>query len=98
METHPLTIHFCQHCGNYFARSDACQRHCKNRLDKCLRVKPEIANAKRRATQRAHDEFIGRLEGYLTTGEGDIGMSFSNVVKDMYPNSSKKRRIRGRRE
>jgi hypothetical protein len=35
-ETHPLTIHFCGNCGDYFARSDACQRHYENRLPKCL--------------------------------------------------------------
>jgi hypothetical protein len=38
-----------------------------------------------------------KLEGYLTTGEEDIGMSFSKTIKDMYPDSSKKR-IRGSRE
>ena len=29
---------------------------------------PENTHAKRRATRREHDDFIGRLEGYLTTG------------------------------
>lgn len=58
---------------------------------------PEKALAKRRATQREHDEFIRRLEGYLATGEEDIKMSFSKTIKDMYPDSSKKR-IRGSRE
>jgi hypothetical protein len=42
-------------------------------------VTPEKADAKHRAMQREHD---------------DIGMSFSKVIKDMYPDSSKKR-IRG---
>jgi hypothetical protein len=97
METHPLTIYFCEHCGDYFARSDSCQRHCENRPAECLRVTPEKADAKRKATQREHDEFIRKLEGYLTTGEEDIGMSFSKTIKDMYPDSSKKR-IRGSRE
>jgi hypothetical protein len=60
-------------------------------------VTTERADAKRRATQRAHDEFIGRLEGYLTTGKEDIGMSFTETIKDMYPDSSKKH-IRGGRE
>ncbi|KAI0279004.1 hypothetical protein BGY98DRAFT_970748 [Russula aff. rugulosa BPL654] len=48
------------------------------------------SECKRRATPWAHDEFIGRLEGYLTTGEEDIGMSFTKTIKDMYPDSSKK--------
>ena len=41
--------------------------------------------------EREHDRFMGRLEGYLTTGEEDIGKSFSETIKDMYPDSSKKR-------
>jgi hypothetical protein len=70
---------------------------------------PEKADAKRRATQRAHDVFTGRLEGYLTTGEEDIGMSFTKTIKDTYPKfaslrngdsvpDSSKKRIRGSRE
>ena len=73
------------------------KRHCENRPAECLQVMPEQADAKRRATQTKHDEFVGRLEGYLTTREEDIGMSFSKTIKDMYPGSSKKR-IRGSRE
>jgi hypothetical protein len=96
-ETHPLTIYFCEYCGDYFARSDSCQRHCENRPPGCLRATPDEADAKRTATQREHDEFIRRLEGYLTTGEEDIGVSFSKTIKDMYPKSSKKR-IRGSKE
>lgn len=72
METDPLTIYFCEHCGDYFARSDSCHRHCENRL-----AEPEKADTKRRATRRKHDEFTGRLEGNLITGEEDIG------IKDM---------------
>ncbi len=79
-ETHLLTIYFCKDCGGHFARSDACQRHCKNRPPQCLRETPEEADAKCRATQRAHDEFIGRLEGHLTTGE-DIGTPFTKTIK-----------------
>ena len=96
-ETHPLTIYFCERCGDYFARSDACQRHYENRLSRCLQVEHEKADAKRTATQRAHDQFIERLESFLTTGEEDVGMSFTKTIKDMFPDSSKKR-IRGSRE
>lgn len=49
------------------------------------------------SAQREHDEFIRKLEGYLTTGEEHIGSSFSKTIKDMYPDSSEKR-IRGSRE
>ena len=95
-ETHPLKIYFCEHCGDYFARSDSCQRHCENRPPECLRATPEKAEAKRRATEREHDAFIRRLKGYLTTGE-DVGKPFSKAIKDVYPDSSKKR-IRGSKE
>jgi hypothetical protein len=90
-EAHPLTIYFCAHCGDYFARIDSCQRHCENQPAECLRVTPEEGDAKQRATKREHDEFIGRLQRSLTTGE-DIGTSFSKTIKDLYPESSKKRR------
>ena len=97
MEAHPFTVYFCEYCGDYFARSDSCQRHRVDRPRPCLQMKPEEADAKRRATEREHDRFMGRLEGYLTTGEEDIGKSFSETIKDMYPDSSKKR-IKGSRE
>ena len=90
METHPLDIYDCKYCGTYFARSDSCKRHEKNGPDGCKQVTPEEAEEKRKATKRAHDEFKGRLEGFLTTGEEDKGMSFSKTMKDMFPESSKK--------
>jgi hypothetical protein len=90
-ETHPLSIYFCEDCGDHFARSDSCQRHRGHRPPECLQVTPEKAEAKRSATQTAHDAFIARLREYLTTGKEYIGMSFSKTVKDMYPDSSKKR-------
>jgi hypothetical protein len=96
-ERHPLSIYFCKYCGDYFARSDACERHCEDRPRECLKAKSEDADAKRRVTQREHEKFKRRLKEYLTTGEEDIGMSFSETMKDKYPNSSKKR-ITGSRE
>jgi hypothetical protein len=44
-----------------------------------------------------NDEFIGRLEGYLATEKKDIRTPFSKPIKNIYPDSSKKR-IRGSRE
>jgi hypothetical protein len=90
-ETHRLSIHFCEDCGDYFTLSDSCQRHRGHRPAECLQATPEKAEAKRIATQTAHDAFRGRLQEYLTTGEEYIGMSFSKIVKDMFPDSSKKR-------
>ena len=90
-ETHPLSIHFCNDCGEYFARSDSCQRRYENRPGKCIEATPEEAEAKRSTTQREHDAFRRRVREFLTTREEDIGMSFSNTMKDLYPSSSKKR-------
>ena len=96
-EMHPLTIYFCEYCGDYFARSDARKRHREKRPPQCLRVTRKKADAKRRATKREHDAFIARLEEYLTTGEENVGKPFSDIIKDLYPESSKKR-TRGSRE
>ena len=90
-EKHPLLIHFCEYCGAYFARSDSRERHRQHRPTECLQATPEGAEAKRIATQEKHDAFIARLEGYLITREEDIPMSFSRMMKDLYPSSSKKR-------
>ena len=90
-EAHPLTIYFCEYCGDYFVRSDACQQHRSKRPRQCLEGMLMEADAKRRATQREHNRFIRRLEEYLTTGEDSIEMSFSKTIKDLYPDSSKKR-------
>ena len=89
-EAHPLTIYFCEYCGDYFARSDARDRHRNKRPPQCQGTHTE-ADEKRRTTQREHDKFIRRLEEYLTTGENSVGMSFSKIIKDLYPDSSKKR-------
>ena len=89
MEAHPLKISFCDHCGDFFARRDSLERHCKNRPPQCLDVSLEKAEAKRRKTESAHEEFQARLESCLMTG-GEIGMPFSQIVKKMYPISSKR--------
>jgi hypothetical protein len=95
-EGHPLRIHFCDDCGDFFARSDSLKRHCEYPPAGCLGIPPEKADEKRRMTQDTHNEFIARLERCLGTGE-DIGMPFSHIIKNKYPDSSKKcRRGEGR--
>jgi hypothetical protein len=89
IEAHPLKISFCDFCGNFFARGDSLRRHQINQPPECASVTPERAAAKRRETQNAHDEFIGRLKVCLKRGE-DIGKSFSQIIKKKYPESSKK--------
>ena len=57
-ETHPLVIHLCDQCGDFFARPDSLVRHGKQRPPECRRATSEEAAQKRRATEEAHDEFI----------------------------------------
>jgi hypothetical protein len=94
-EGHPLRIYFCDDCGDFFARNDSLKRHRENPPVECLNIPPGKADEKRRMTQNAHDEFIAKLEGCLGTGE-DIGMPFSHIIKNKYPDSSKKRKRGGR--
>ena len=88
-EAHPSKLLFCEFCGDFFARSDSLKRHRESRPAECLSVSPEEALAKRRATERAHREFEERLERCLKTGE-DIGDPFSQIIMDMFPDSSKR--------
>ena len=89
-EAHPLEISFCERCGDFFARSDSLKRHCNRPPYECLSVRPERAEEKRRETVRVHGDFMGRVERSLTTGE-EIGPPFAHIIKQMYPESSKKR-------
>jgi hypothetical protein len=91
-EVHPLKIHICGHCGDYFARPDSLGRHCNQRPTKCRSTTPMKAAMKRRVTQNTHEEFLGKLE----RGE-DIEASFLEIMKEKFPDSSKKQR-RGKKE
>jgi hypothetical protein len=55
-----------------------------------LKVAPEKAAEKRRVTEEEHRVFIQRLEHCLMTDE-DIRRPFSQIIKERYPESSKKR-------
>ena len=88
-EAHPLTIAFCDHCGDFFARSDSLRRHRSKPPLRCRNAEPEKTEQKRWATERAHKEFKEELERCRKTGEV-IGMHFARVIKEMFPESSKK--------
>ena len=90
MEAHPLKISFCDDCGDFFSRKDSLRRHCRNPPAECISVTPEKATMKRRETQKLHEQFRVRLEQGLEKRE-DIGMAFSQIIKDLYPESSKRR-------
>jgi hypothetical protein len=93
-EMHPRRIRFCNHCGDFFARGDSLIRHNKQPPAECRKATPVVAAEKRRVTQEAHRAFILRLKHGLLTSE-DIERGFSEVIKDRYPESSKKKKRRG---
>jgi hypothetical protein len=89
MEAHPLNISFCDSCGDFFARPDSLRRHCRNRPPECLVVSQEEAAVKRRETERVHEEFKSKLEHHLKTDK-QIWKPFAQVIKEMFPKSSKR--------
>ena len=92
-EKHPLTIYFCDNCGDFFARTDSLDRHRKHPPAECISVTRAKADEKRRETQRMHDQFIARLREILRTGEEHAEIPFSQAIKEKYPESSKKRKL-----
>ena len=89
-ETHPMKIAFCDRCGDFFARSDSLARHRNKPPLQCRNARPENTEEKRRATEKAHKEFKEKMECCRKTGE-EVGMHFAQVIKKMFPESSKKR-------
>jgi len=88
-ETHPLEIHFCDRCGDYFARHDSLKRHRGHPPDECLKVTQEEAAEKRRVTEEEHQMFVRRLMYGLMTGD-DIGPPFYQIMIRICPKTVKK--------
>ena len=88
-EAHPLKIVFCDRCGDFFARCDSLSRHAKNPPPECLGVALREAEDKRNETRRRHEEFKKHLGHYLET-PGGIWTPFSQIIKEKYPDSSKR--------
>ncbi|KAH9985314.1 hypothetical protein BJV77DRAFT_1152848 [Russula vinacea] len=95
-ENHPLTIDFCDFCRDFFARTDSLKRHRGHPPAECLSVTSSKADEARRETQRIHDEFVARLQKFLSTGEEYVEAPFSQIIKEKYPESSKKHTFNGR--
>lgn len=95
MEVHPFEIFFCVYCGDFFACQDALDRRRRGRPPACVDVSPEMAAAKRKVTENEHGAFMEKLERCLPvkTNE-DIGMPFAQIIKKMYPCSSKRQQSR----
>jgi len=86
---HPWDIYVCDHCGDYFGRSNSFMRHRKRRPRVCQKVVPERAEAKGRDIKQLHKDFKARMVRCLDDGR-DIGIPFFRIVKAKYPSSSKK--------
>ena len=86
---HPWEINICDHCGDYFGRSDSFKRHRSRQPRVCQRAAPERAEAKGTDIKRLHEAFKAQMMCCLDNG-GDIGTPFFRVVKAKYPSSSKK--------
>jgi hypothetical protein len=89
VEAHPVSISYCEHCGDFFARTDSLDRHKDKRPAECHDVSQAKADTKRLETDRVLREFEKRLM-YCLKNDEDIGKPFADIIKEMYPKSSKK--------
>jgi hypothetical protein len=88
-EAHPLKIMFCEHCGDYFAWMDSLKRHQTSRPPECLSVTLIEAEVKRRETNKVYEAYKEKLEECLKNDE-EIRNPFAQIIKEMFPNSSKR--------
>ncbi|KAH9956447.1 hypothetical protein BC827DRAFT_1378610 [Russula dissimulans] len=88
VEAHRDKISFCEYCGDLFACSDSLTRYYDSRPQECRNVSPAKVETERRETERVHAACEERLERCLKTNE-DIGKAFAQIIKEMYPESSK---------
>ena len=79
MEAHPFKISFGNLCGVFFARGTRLSGTAK-------RIRPSSVSRSRRRRPTTSPK---RSEKCLKTGE-DIGIRFSQIIKEKYPDSSKK--------
>ncbi|KAI9462897.1 hypothetical protein BJY52DRAFT_1255873 [Lactarius psammicola] len=86
---HPWDIFICDHCGDYFGRSDSFMRHRRRRPRMCQKAIPERAEAKGRDIKRLHEDFKARMVHCLDD-VGEIGIPFFRTVKAKYPSSSRR--------
>ena len=89
-EAHPREIHFCDRCGDFFARIDSLHRHRKVPPNECKNATPARAAQKRWETEDEHRRFLPAMDQALRAGQG-IGKVFSQIIKEKFPESSKKR-------
>ena len=91
-EAHPQEIHFCDLCGDFFARTDALKRH-RGTPPECREATPARAAEKHRVTVEIYEDFNRRMDyARRTDNVKSIEKGFAQLVKERFRESSKKRR------
>ena len=86
-KVHSLKIYLVT-TADSFARRDSLQRH-RGHPPNTPASRPQAkANESRRENHNTQDELMTMLRGFSRTGE-EMGMTFSQIIRDMYPDSSK---------
>ena len=81
-EMHPLKLHYCDWCGDYFARIDSRNRHQKSKEDACRKTSHDDAMQKKEKVGRLFMSFAARLTCCLERGE-EIEPTFSEAATRM---------------
>ena len=91
-ETHPLELHYCDLCGDYFARLDSRNRHQITKEEACRKTSHDDAKQKKEKVGRLFKAFGARLTHCLESGEGiwpTFSEAASRTLADTCDNTSK---------
>ena len=92
-EMHPVELHYCDSCGDYYARSDSKNRHHDSKEDTCRDTPHGVAMKKKEQVGQLFKAFEARLMHCLNTGE-EIKPTFSEaatrLLNEICDNTSKK--------
>ena len=78
-EMHPVELHYCDSCGDYYARLDSKNRHQTSKEDACRDTSHADAMKKKKKVGRLFKAFEARLMHCLETGE-EIKPTFSEAA------------------
>ena len=88
-EKHPVELHYCDRCGDYFARSDSKNRHENTKeeayLQACHKTPPHVAKMKKEKIGLLFKAFDARLSHCLEGGE-EIWPMFSEAASRLLTN------------
>ena len=78
-ETHPVEPHYCDWCGDYFARRDSKLRHQRSKEAACRETSNAVLTEKKEKVDRLFKAFEARLTQCLESGE-EIKPTFSKAA------------------